>query len=161
MNTVALWIWTVPWPRPFLFLLFTLCSLSVSLLSTHAYNGTHTFSHLSPENSLSLVCSVCFSAVYAHKQSLILPWTSWKIPVWIYCCKFSLNASLSPSLCLISAQRRVHVLKVCSYDSTSNRTTQTNLPDPLDGINVFPHKSCWCLFTHAFTNPTLKTQPVH
>lgn len=145
---------------PFLFLLslersffssqFTLCSRFLSLLSTYAHKGMHTFSHLSPESLFPLFTRSVFLQ-YKHKQSLILLWTSWKNPVWIYCCKFSLN-----SLCLISAQRYVHVLQVCSFDSTRNRITQTNHPDPINGINVFSYKSCRCLLIACLHKPYIQ-----
>ena len=135
-------------------------ALTFSLLSTHTRKGKHKFSHL----SLFLPCllSVFFLLLFFFFCRISTSKVQYcsghleKNPVWIYCCKFSLNVSLSLSLRLNSARGRVCVLQVCRFDSARIQITQTNRPDPFNGINVFSHKSCWCL---SHPSQTLHLKP--
>ena len=123
--------------------------LTFFLLSTHTHKGKHIFSHLSLFLPCLLsvfffVCLFVFCRISTSKVQYCSGLEK-NNPVWIYRCKFSLNVSLSLSLHLNSAQGRVCVLQVCRFDSTRIQITQTNRPDPFNGINVFSHKPCWCL----------------
>ena len=137
---------------------FPVRSLSLSYPPTPAKVNTNSLIWV----SFSLVYSVCFfycCFFFCRISTSKVQYCSGhleKNPVWIYCCKFSLNVSLSLSLRLNSARGRVCVLQVCRFDSARIQITQTNRPDPFNGINVFSHKSCWCL---SHPSQTLHLKP--
>lgn len=123
----------------------SLYSLCISLWSAHAHKGTHTLSH--PESWVSLLClPSVFFCIITHKQTLILLWTSWKNPVKI---------SPSHPICLISAQRRM-CWKCAVSTAPETESHKQTIHIPLNGINVFSYKSCWCLSAPCLHKPYIK-----